>query len=151
ATGRLVARNDAFHAAWKLTPALSLAALTAIGWVDALTTNIEPRIMNIRLGQWIGGHFGQQPSILGVDDQLPVVAHYAHGSYHSIPVGLSHQGLVELVRRQQPDVVIFSRRRPASECDVLLSQRGELGLEAVDQLSDVSRQFIVLARRRVER
>jgi hypothetical protein len=129
----------------------SLAALLVIGWADALTTNIEPRIMNIRLGQWIGGHFGKQPTILGVDDQLPVVAHYAHGVYWSIPVGLSDQALVDMVRRQHPDVVIFSRRHSVSECGVLMSERRQLGLEAVEQLPDVSKRFVVLARCRLER
>jgi 4-amino-4-deoxy-L-arabinose transferase-like glycosyltransferase len=148
---RVLASRRAPRTAWRLVPVASLAALLVIGWADALTTNIEPRIMNIRLGQWIGGRFGKQPTILGVDDQLPVVAHYAHGVYWSIPVGLSDQALVDMVRRQHPDVVIFSRRHSVSECGVLMSERRQLGLEAVEQLPDVSKRFVVLARCRLER
>jgi hypothetical protein len=137
--------------AWRLAPASIMAALLLIGWVDALTTNVELRLMNIRLGRWIGGHCGQQPMILGVDDQLPVVAHYAHGNFVALPVGLSDRELVDMVRNQRPDVVIFSRRHPAGECGVLMAARQQLGLETVDGLSDVSSRFVVLARNRLER
>ena len=137
--------------ACRWAPGAIVAALLVIGWADALTTNVELRLMNIRLGQWISGHCGRQPTILGVDDQLPVVAHYAHGNFIALPAGLSDADLVDMVRRQRPDVVIFSRRHLAGECGVLMAARRQLELEPVDGLPEVSSRFVVLARHRLER
>lgn len=144
-------------ASWRLpgaaiwAPAAAVWILLAAGWADALSTNIEPRLLNIRLGKWINGHCGEHPSIVGVDDQLPVVAHYADGRYAALPAGLSAAEVLETLRQQRPDVVIFSRRHRPSECDVVLGARRELGLESVDELPDVSSRFVVLARPRLQR
>jgi hypothetical protein len=148
---RVIAARHLSRIAWRLAPAAIMAALLVIGWTDALTTNVELRLMNIRLGRWIGGHCGRQPTILGIDDQLPVVAHYAHGNFIALPAGLSDHDLVDMVRKQRPDVVVFSRRHLTGEYSVVMGARRELGLEPVDNLPDVSSRFVVLARNRLER
>lgn len=137
--------------AWRWAPAAILYGLLVIGWADALTTNVELRRLDVRMGEWIARRFGRQPTILGVGDQLPVVAHFAHGNFVSLPVGLPGGELIELVRSRRPDVVVFSRRHLASECDVLMHAREQLGLETAESPADLASRFVVLARRGVQR
>ena len=126
-----------------------LLALLVMGWTDALTTKLDTRTIRADLGQWIHRQCGNQPLIIGTDEQLPVVAFYAHASCSQIPAELHGASFVDWVSQYHPDVLILSDRgtRP-SDREAIMNEQQRLGLKRVDPtlLPDGLGRTVVLTR-----
>jgi hypothetical protein len=97
-----------------LVPAI-LIAWTAVGWVDALTTNYRSRVFKADLGRWIQRQYGDDCRLVGADPQLALVTFYSHAQTVTLPPGLQADELPQFLGTGWPDVVVVAKNAVSNE------------------------------------
>lgn len=127
----------------------AVIAVTLIGGVDALTKKVGGRRALADLGRWMRDEFGPHRSLIGPSDMAVLLPYYAEANFRPLQTGLSSEHLFNELRRQQPDLVLFSgHARDREHYEATRSRLEELGLHEIDVnlLPEAYRHYRLLAR-----
>ncbi len=133
---------------WVLV-ASALFILSCFGWVDALSTRYQSREMSAELGDWIRARYGERRVIFGLDEQLAIISYYAQAYYWEPPRGVAGQAMVDLVKTNQPELIVVANGVPRIRDFTKLIESGHtIGFQRVDPalLPDPGDRVVVLSR-----
>lgn len=151
AAGRCVADRRWRRAAW----AAPIVVVVIIGIVHPLRDRYECREMCTELGHWTRQEFGQNLLVGGDAGLGRVSAYYAEARFLSLDLPrLTIPYLVDVARKNQPDVVLLSSRSVSqARWQKMLDEMKRIGYEPVSpsRLPTRLRKTLVLTRGRPDR
>ena len=130
-------------------PRLAAAALAAgmfiFGCCDSFNTNYSGRVDKAALGAWIRERCGDQCVIYGSEEQLDLIAYYAHARCVRLPTNRATIHIDQEVNQIRPDVVVLSNPPlTAAACRALTDSATHLGMAELDVPKSITRRPIVM-------
>jgi hypothetical protein len=130
-------------------PRWAVAALAAgmfiFGCCDAFNTNYAGRVDKAALGTWIRERCGEQCMIYGSEEQLDLIAYYAHARCVRLPTNRATIHIDQEVNLIRPDIVVLSNPPlSADACRALTDSATHLGMSEVDVPKSIMRRPIVM-------
>jgi len=129
-------------------PRLAAAALAAgmfiFGCCDAFKTNYSGRVDKAALGLWLRDRCGEERVIYGSEEQLDLIAYYAHARCVRLPTNRDAAHIEHEVNDLRPDIVVLSNPPlSAAACQALTDSATHLGMSELDLPKSIARRPIV--------
>ncbi|MCE9606330.1 MAG: glycosyltransferase family 39 protein [Planctomycetia bacterium] len=117
----------------RLAPPLLGSAMLIYGCCDAFTTSYRGRQDKAELGAWIRERCGENRVIYGADEQLDLIAYYAHSTCVRVPFNRDSAMIEREVVHVRPDIVVVSNPPlSVAACRTLSDAAAQLGMTRLD-------------------